>query len=185
MRILLAAIAVCLTASSAFAQHVIRGNIPSQGLLLCSGGVAVNSNTGITTEQNLTSCRIPGGIMGLNGAVRIVATWTFPGNTNSKFLIARLGTAQAGLTGMTIWNANQFTAANTGAVLFGQATNSNSASTQVGTPTNGLFGAGATTNTVGAINTAVDAWINFNVTAASADQIILKQWSVEIVSNGQ
>jgi len=102
------------------------------------GGVVVNkqairvlgasavpvSTTGDTVENTLATVTIPAGAMGLNGIIRVTATWAYTNSANTKTLRARF----SGAAGTVFMNLAPTTSAS--AREQRQFANSNSVSSQ-------------------------------------------------------
>lgn len=69
-------------------------------ITIAQSGVA-SSVTGTTAETTLASIVIPGGMLGLNGAIRVVSAFSYTNSANTKSLRIKLGGVTASSTGPT------------------------------------------------------------------------------------
>ncbi|MFD2271823.1 hypothetical protein ACFS07_13325 [Undibacterium arcticum] len=77
------------TAWQLFSSSANGAQYPST-ITLAQSAVAV-SVTGTLTETTLASVTIPGGVMGLNGSLRITTLWSCTNNANNKTFNVRFG----------------------------------------------------------------------------------------------
>lgn len=105
--------------------------------------------TGTTTETKLASVKLPGGLLGRNGRLRITALWTYTNSANSKNLRIRLG----GTSGTAFLSATATTTAIQRTLT--EIVNRNSEASQVGTSVSGYV-ASTTSLLTSSINTATE-----------------------------
>jgi hypothetical protein len=151
----------------------------SQTRIIAASNVQV-SHTGNTTETVLATIAIPAGVMGLNGVLRVTATWGHTNSANNKTLRIRAG--GTGIDGTAYITG----AATTTVVTRAQAHigNRNSASSQVGgSPAiNASFGS----TSVALPTSAIDTTAAFNIyitglLASSGETVSLENYIVELI----
>lgn len=142
---------------------------------LAASAVAA-SHTGDLVETALASITVPGGLMGANGRLRIITTWTIPNNADNKAMRVRLG----GIGG-TQFFAQTLTAAAANKALT-EIANRGAQNAQVGGPSNSIgLGSSTSANVVGALDTSQDQVLAITgALAVAADTITLESYSVEV-----
>ena len=144
-------------------------------VLLCNSGTASTAVTS-NTETNLATCTIPAGEMGNNGHLGITVFFKYTGGANTKPSVVRLSTTSGDTsTGTAYFNATSVASA-TQYIAIVDIWNTNSASGQTG----GLRSPSTSAITTSAINTANNAYINFNCSCTnnSTDTCQLVGYSV-------
>lgn len=145
---------------------------PRSPIILAQSGVA-SSVTGTTAETTLASITIPGGMMGVNGAVRVSMMLSFTGSTNSKTMRMAFG-------GVTQISVSTSTAANT--TFAQQITICNRGSLTSQISQNWAAGMSPATLISSNVNTAADQTIAILGTLASAaESITLASYTVEVL----
>jgi hypothetical protein len=153
-------------------DHVLDG-VP---YVIGQSGAAVSVGA-VTTETVLATITIPGGAMGPNGWVQVIATVTVNNNANTKTFNVR-----AGGTGGTLYYNGGFNTQLFGGV-FKHICNANSQTSQKGTSPGGanlgIPGSGANAIQTSAVNTAVD-WdlVISGQKAVAGDTITLETYQV-------
>jgi hypothetical protein len=144
--------------------------LPMGGSVLAQSGV-VSSVTGTTTETTLASITVPGGMMGPNGALRVIPLFSCSNNANSKIVSIYLGGVSIG--GQSLPNQP-------GYMAFEMIQNRNSLSSQVFNSS--LTGVGFVNRSAAAINTAVDQQLDIRATLTNvADGVNLERYTIEIL----
>lgn len=141
--------------------------------LIASSAVAL-SHTGDTVLTSLLSVPIPAGILGLNGIVASVFTFSWTANANNKVVRVRFG----GVGGTPYLNTTYTTGG--GSSWFGRWQNRNNAALQIGAP-NSHSGLGAASGgpITSAINTALAADVEVDVTLANAaDTFTIERYDI-------
>lgn len=133
--------------------------------LLAASAVAA-SITGTLTETALATIAVPPGAMGLNGGLQVWTTWTVTNSANNKTLRVRLG----GIAGAQ-YMANVLTTS-TSFNDIRRIRNRNSASSQVGGPASGTFGAAGAAVVTSSLDTAAAQDISITAQLASAGETI-------------
>lgn len=143
--------------------------------LLAQTGVAVAALTGTTAETTLATVTVPAGMLGPNGALDILALWTFTNSANVKTLRVRLG----GLLGTAFLETTQTAtaAAQTTTRIF----NRGSVASQVGFVASVVSGGGNSTGAI--VTSAIDtsAAVSLVITgqlANAGESITLQDYSV-------
>lgn len=135
------------------------------------------SVTGTTSATALASATVPGGLMGLNGSLRVTTRWTFTNSANTKTLGITLG-------GSAAWGATHTSQA-TNRVAPITLSNRNSAASQlVDYNVSRNSGVGDSTTALGtlSINTAADTTLALTGTlATSSETITLESYVVEVL----
>lgn len=144
-------------------------NTYNRPIILAQAGVA-SSVTGTLAETILAPIVIPGGMMGLNGVLRISASWSFTNSANTKTLKAVLGgTALASLSKTTQGGDEWFFPLRNRGSLSSQ-TQSNNVIPSGGGPL------------PRSINTAIDQTLTFTGTLAlGTETITLEGYTVEVL----
>lgn len=146
-------------------------------LCLAQNHVAGSALTGSTALTTLATITIPGGLLGLNGTVRVTAKATGTGVAGTKSLGIQLN-------GTTLGDSS-YGAAQTDITAILSFGNRNSQALQMGSGA-GISGGvgssnGATTRT-GAVNTAPDTTLTiFGQLANAADSMTLQSYVVEVI----
>lgn len=124
-------------------------------------------------EAPLASCRVPAGLLGADGCLLIMAHWY--ASTQSGVAVVRFHSA-AGLGGGGLFSATD--PAGTEAREIRWVCNVNAANSQQ--VYGGTYMSGTRTGSLVllALNTANDAWVNFNGSATAGGTLTLQDWSV-------
>lgn len=134
--------------------------------------------TGSTAETTLRSVTIPGGMLGVDGVLRVTALWSYTGSVNAKTLRVRLaGTLLASAD-------NVATAANVSGSGQWLITNRNSETSQVANPgfSAGLVYASSQAIPTAAVDTRVDQVLTITGQLASAGELLrLERLLVEVL----
>lgn len=158
-------------AGAAIWRHIPR--------VLGSSAVA-SSGPADLAENILATVSVPGGAMGVNGALRVKCMWTHTGSTNSKNWKVRLG----GIGGTPFFSNGDTTASITELMSETLIQNVNSQSTQKGL-TRALTNVGSifvTTKQSGAINTASTQTLVITGAKGSAGETLtLDSYTVELL----
>lgn len=131
-------------------------------------------------EATLFSFTLPGGTMGSNGTLRVLARYTHPASTTAKILRIRLGGAEMSSTTIT-------SASVTGYMLLWHVTNRNGPSSQIGAALGTASGTGGVPGAygTGSVNTAVDQPLTvtaqWGTAGSGANRITLETVLVELV----
>lgn len=143
----------------------LRAALAKQGAGAIAQDATPQSITGTLTETTLATITIPGGLMGANGQVEIVAFWSFTSSANIKTLKVKFGAA-------TIQNSSQTT--NTVQQTYLRVANRNSAASQVAFVVGATSGLGATGGAVvtAANDTASDVQIQITGQLANTGETI-------------
>lgn len=152
-------------------------NSEGKSRILASSAVGV-THTGDTNETVLATVTIPAGIMGLNGALRITATWSTPGGSgNNKIIRVRLGgISGSGFMATTITTALSYEEASR--IL----KNRNSATSQICRQAGSGAGSSTSAVTTISVDTSVAQDLVFTAQLASAgESITLEQYTVELI----
>lgn len=159
-------------------EHIDQGKtvLGLWGVLFHSS-VAVDL-TGSVAETTMRSVTVPGGLLGLNGVLRVSAAWSYTGSVNAKTLRFKLG-------GTTFAQAdNSATAANvTGAGRF-ILSNRGALNSQLGNPafSMGLSYAGTQAFTTAAVDTSIDQVLTVTGQLASAPELLrLERLLIEVL----
>jgi hypothetical protein len=145
------------------------------------GGSAVAFTNGATTTEDIfATIALPGGIMGLNGRLRIATEWTETGSTNTKTHRVRLG----GIGGTAYAAVVNGSAAITDLQLHNIIQNKGAANSQSG------WGYGVANNTgifaPARVTSAVDTSVATTLVitgqkALAGETLTLESWSVELL----
>lgn len=132
--------------------------------------------TALTTAQNILTVPIPGGSLGPNGRLRVTQQYRHTGSTNSK--------TEALLFGGSTVNSNAYTAAGSlGSRVVDEIINRGVANSQI-TGFNGnqnSFGTILTASPILSIDTTVDQNLVFQITLATATEVImLDSYQIEL-----
>lgn len=151
---------------------------PISPVILASSAVAV-PRTGSTAEVVLATFTLPGGTLGLNGALRLSSAWSMTNSANAKTIRARLG----GLGGTLLMSAALTTVAASAFLSWHQNRNAQNSQYNRGEASRGTDGL-RTDLTPAA--TAVDTSANqdFVITAQLAlgtETMTLEQWCLELL----
>jgi hypothetical protein len=144
-------------------------------LVLVQSAVPVEV-TGTTNEIRLASVVVPGGLLGLNGHLRVSEKWTYTSSVNNKNFKFRLGgqvVRQYAVTSASVNNSATWSMFNRGDESLQIGGNAQAAGSGV---SNAAAIATATANTA--------ADVLFEVTAQlvqASEKITLEAWSVEVV----
>lgn len=138
--------------------------------------------TGDITSQGMTYT-VPGGAMGLNGAVRVWAMYEYTNSAGTKTPSIRAG----GITGTTYFNAGLTVAQSAMAQII--IANNNSASLQTGSSSTATsnygLGTSAVANITSSVNTAVDWTIGLaSIATAATDNFATTGLIIELLSDG-
>lgn len=145
--------------------------------LLAASAVA-SSHTGDTNETALATITIPAGAMGLNGWLRVEATFSYTNSANAKTLRVRLG----GISGTSHFARSPTTTA--GLRLLWVIANRGAANSQVGWQS----GSNSFDTTSGAITTsaidtsAATTLVITGLLANSGETIRLESYAVELLN---
>lgn len=147
-------------------------------ITLAHSGSAI-ANTGNTTENILATVALPAGMMGANGMLRILTTWSYPNSGNNKTMRVRLG----GIGGSELVSLVR----TTGEITMNHwmvVSNRNSQSSQVmhNNQVTAQFGVSGLAVTTTAVNTAVAQDIVITAQCASAaETITLERYHIEVL----
>lgn len=147
--------------------------IPSTTVAAVGSGSAYTQTT--AADVTLANINVPGGLMGTNGALRVITGWTTVNNANAKPIKHLLGGSVFGGAGITL-------ASNAGAELLRVIRNAGVLASQkcIGSSSLASLGAGGGTYTT--VNTAVDQPLTFTgQLAVATDFIILEGYNVEVL----
>lgn len=137
-------------------------------------------DAGGTGEIALAQVKIPGGILGSNGVLRVTTIWSYTNNGNNKTFRIRLG-GMGGTTFLSITNTTTASMHDVREIFLRNATGS-----QV-SPAGAGAVAGANGNAVsnGSIDTTSDQILVITgQKGTGTDTITLEAWMVEILSDG-
>lgn len=142
-------------------------------IAVANSGAAV-AHTGTVAETTLATIPIRGGLIGLNGMMRITTLWSVTNNANNKLLRIRFnGTAFASGGFPSVASVR----------LAGEIFNRNSLSSQVGGPANFSTLYGSTTAAVVTSTHATTGNLNLTITAelaSAGDTATLESYIVEL-----
>lgn len=152
---------------------------PNSVIILAQSAIAVTSPAD-ATEDIFAALSVPGGIMGINGALRLTTLWSFTNSVNSKTMRARFG----GLTGtqyMSIALTTNDSLHHVCMVRNRGAANSQVGANGGGLSGNGGFGAGAAVLT-SAVNTALDtSFVLTGQKATAGETLTLEAYLLELL----
>jgi len=156
-------------------------NIPYASGMTIVATAGSSSVTGTLLETNLVALRIPGGAMGSNGVIQVWLLWTYTNSANAKTLNVRFNQTP-GVTASGFVSAVNATTTATSQTLT-IIRNANAANAQVGYGGASVTPFGGVTNVpmVGAVNTALDAYVNINATLANASDSVTLQHAYAVV----
>lgn len=146
-------------------------------LVIARSGVAVSAPAD-STEDILATIVVPP--MGINGALRITAEWSYTNNANNKTLRCRLG----GIGGTQYFGSVQTTSL--GLRMVTTIQNRGAANSQVGSGF-GITDAGAISvnkNTSAIDTTAASSLVLTGQKATAGDTLTLESYIVEFISDG-
>lgn len=136
--------------------------------------VAGAAHTGSLTETTLATIVIPGGMVGLNGMIRVSAVFSCNASANNKTFRMRLG-------GVSYYVSDTgSSAAAVQAVWTNPAIrNRNSQSSQIGFPN---YGSVTSAKNLGNVDTAVDQSLTITGMLTNvADNIVLEAYTIEVI----
>ena len=144
------------------------------GVILAQSGASVTAPANDTNENTLATISIKGGVMGLNGALRIYTLWTVTNSGNNKTQRIKLGvTTFSTLTVTAVATVGMIP------VLY----NRNSAASQVCHPTGAITGTSGSAITTGTIDTSADANLTITAQKATGTELIrLEAYTVELIT---
>lgn len=151
--------------------NALRAALAKQGAGTFAQSAAPQSVTGTTSETTLATITIPGGAMGANGRVEVMALFSYTNSANNKTLRVKFG-------GTTMANAVPTTSASYAASA--TIANRNSVSSQVA---NGSLAPGATGAAVAAATADTTADVVLTITgqlANAGETITLESYSVAL-----
>lgn len=149
--------------------------IPSRRPIILAQSAIAASVTGTLVETVLATINIPGGIMGANGAIRVIPIWSYPSSANNKTLRVKFGATAFYDVVVT---------ANVSAQALIVIRNRNSQASQVGFAPQSGTGVGGSTSPIvtAALDTSVDQYITITGQLALAgENITLEGYTVEVL----
>lgn len=153
---------------------------PVNPMSLQRSAVAItNTSSTNSAETNAASILIPGGSMGLSGAVTIEVFATFTGSTNSKNVIVRHNTTAAAVAGgAALMNSTTAVASNIGFRGATSLRNRGIATSQVAPGAQFTVGAGfgSIGAIAGVIDTASDSYLNINFIKTLGTETMTIEW---------
>jgi hypothetical protein len=168
------------TGGSLWRSNGTTWSIVGGSIVLAQSAVAMSvSNT--TAEEVLASVLVPGGLMGVNGALRLTTLWSITSSANNKTLRARIGSTALG---GSAWIANVATTVGSLNLIPQVLRNRNAVNSQVTYP---AANAGATVSTGTAISTfsedtSVDTIVSITGQKANAGETItLEAFTLELL----
>lgn len=180
MKFVVGLLALVVFALPAYAQTITPA--PFTNLTIYQSGASA-SVTGTTSETNLAAIKIPAGLMGVNGSVRVTCLWTYTNSANTKTMLVRFNATSGATSGGQIVALTQTTQATAQTQII--IRNANSLSSQVTYPAiQGATPYGTTTSglTVSSVDTSSDSYININATLAnSSETITLAGYTIEVM----
>lgn len=142
--------------------------------ILGQAGASPGSVTGTVAQTTLATIVVPGGSMGLNGCLRVLARYSCTSSTNAKTFKTNFG-------GTTFISPGTASSGILGFVTLCYIWNRNSVSSQIGFGDSGGIGGIAVSNT-GSINTATDQNITITGTLGNTGETItLEAYTVELL----
>jgi hypothetical protein len=153
----------CLLALPASAQQITASRSPIT-VVTTTGAASITPVN--ATETNITSIRVPGGSLGLNGWVDLKCLWGYVNSANTKALIIRWNSTAAATSGGGVFAANVSATTSVGVQTEHVLSNNNSTSAQILSPNSGIapFAVNASALVAAALDTTQDSFINLNAT---------------------
>ena len=153
----------------------VAGTEDTTVVVLSQTGVASAHTQGAANEETLHTVTIPGGTLGLEGAVEIIMLWSCTSSVNAKTIKVKLGTTTLFNVGMTTQTAAQ---------LFAGIRNRGDESSQISfRNTATVFGVGTGALQIAAINTSTDTDLTITGTIANtADALVLEAITIKAVT---
>lgn len=141
-------------------------------IVLAQSAVAI-PHTGDTGFPTVATIKVPGGLMGKNGRLRITSLWSMTNNANSKSWFVNFG-------GTSFYSLSAGSIATVQAVT--HVANRGAQNSQVGAPSDMTsFGSGTSALVTTAIDTSADQDVTLALHVANAaDTITLESYSIEV-----
>jgi len=179
---------VVLAAALALSVAAYGQTVDLSGSASGGGGIVIATAgpvtlTGIVTETNMVSLKIPANTIGKNGLVEVRCLWANTNSANNKTLSIRLSQTSGAVSGQPGFQTVLTTTATAQSLL--AIGNSGATNAQLGFANGQLlltpYGATTAGTVTGTVDTTADAWININGVVAAAGETLTLQHAALVI----